>query len=846
MLRRFAGNACGGDRRGRAQHQSLVLFPVLAAASFTEPLRFEGLPSDGAPAHLQRKLLRRLEGSDAQLHIAALGPLPPSEPGATISMRDFVALCRQHFTFSQAAPAPMVTEMWAPIAEPLLRGFWPCDFAPLALRTPASMAHRLIPGLPSRKAVLDHLAVVADNAMPERPGEQQTTPAPDVSQSRHRYGDDTDKMPHGASQFDILHMIRAIRASASHRSLADLQQNVEEIVSFALPDQAPVVQSALSRGDLVVPSRWSLARARVHLDIASMLLARRRHRSPRHSVARYLVYDASPKNGLEIFAVKEMCVADHNLAEASWRHLPLSTLGSGHASAVDKVACIMHAIFLVSGPRESDMRRWARQVRWCLGDCGAELLAADTPDLISEFMQSRFGDEELSIGGLAGRGLLFPLAMRGAGWNHLIDLIVKETSLKHIPFFEEWLRKARILCNFLRVQAYREKLITLGKKAGADLAHLKGLQVFSASFATWRWGTLRHVCSSLSSAQQGLRGSWTPIAFRLKDSSLSATVSEVVGQDFFWEQTDALLRWSSDMEELRTWAMGCPCRESQCMEASLKRTVFHCPHNRKGCRAPEVSEKLQQTWGRMGGSLGPSLGDPVGDRGLECHHERRLQAEHRGGQVALRLGARAPLDRLGVPGEGRGSSSARDLPGTVLCVLGAGGTVSDAVWGSLGLWSLSQSVVPFSENPHCAIEAGGAKAVLQALPAWMSGLLRCSFGGPCRRGEGGGYESSGARFVPKKYRQRQPGGVTHRDLGDTRWPSRGFSGLHAVAAPTRCSEAARASNTGAARQLQQRREQDEQGGLALLRQSWRVQKAHGRLHRRLPDGRRVECRARRL
>ena len=48
-----------------------------------------------------------------------------------------------------------------------------------------------------------------------------------------------------------------------------------------------------------------------------------------------MVIDASPKSGMEVFAVKEMVIKDDNRPLAMWRHLLLVSLGHGRSGAMD-------------------------------------------------------------------------------------------------------------------------------------------------------------------------------------------------------------------------------------------------------------------------------------------------------------------------------------------------------------------------------------------------------------------------------------------------------------------------------------------------------------------------------
>jgi hypothetical protein len=164
-------------------------------------------------------------------------------------------------------------------------------------------------------------------------------------------------------------------------------------------------------------SRWTLARARIKVDCATILVARREHRRPRRSVWRYLTFDASPKKGQELFVAKQYVVYDGDTSGASWEYLPRSSIGHGFASVADKSYSLTHACFLVAGPGAFEMERWFRLVRWCSADSGAELPVVNSQNSIGPILAClRTGEAPPE---LVPPSFLMELARRGRGWNRL-------------------------------------------------------------------------------------------------------------------------------------------------------------------------------------------------------------------------------------------------------------------------------------------------------------------------------------------------------------------------------------------------------------------------------------------
>lgn len=513
---------------------------------------------------------------------------------------------RNKYSFQKRFFAPVSMRVWSSIGELIVLGQWPCDFARLGLRMPPAASYRLVPSLPRRELLVQHFQQISAQQAPGR-APQAKVVSDELVQHKVKYGrkggaqaDEQGAPQSGVVQFCAPHLIRALRATVGCKSKDDLRGHVDRALAFAMPARTEEMSEEMKKAHFEVPSRWTLLRAQIRLDVASVLMQRRTHREPCQSLSRYLAYDASPKQGLEVYAVKEMVLRDGDYAAATWRHLPLSSLGHRHAGAADKTVGVIHAMFLVSGPRSEDMRRWASQVRWCLTDSGAEMLAADMPDFIDAFLDHRLGEAPPQLpadpSAVAPCGFLFPVAMRGPGWNHLWDLVLKHVCMKHIPWFSGWMQQARAMCTFLRNTGLRERLAKAGEDKGVEADILQTLKQFSASFAKWRWGSLTVVCRAICNAEEAVIRSWDEKAFKLKDRSIAVSVAGSVGDPSFWARAACLHRWSGDLEAVRTWGQGCSCHEEACRAAAAKKQTFKCPQNRKSCRGAELSAKLSRTW----------------------------------------------------------------------------------------------------------------------------------------------------------------------------------------------------------------------------------------------------------
>ena len=102
------------------------------------------------------------------------------------------------------------------------------------------------------------------------------------------------------------------------------------------------------------------------------------------AIRRQLFYDASQQHYLELFVVREF-VHTGTAAGGLNRILPLTSLGVGHFTSVDKALALLHSISLESGRHRPSMQRYVDSARVQAIDGGAESWINDVPDLIDIF-----------------------------------------------------------------------------------------------------------------------------------------------------------------------------------------------------------------------------------------------------------------------------------------------------------------------------------------------------------------------------------------------------------------------------------------------------------------------------
>ena len=346
--------------------------------------------------------------------------------------------------------------------------------------------------------------------------------------------------------------------------------------------------------DVKLPSRWSLVRARVQLDVAAMLMHRDACRT--HGRAfRYLAFDASPQHGLEVFAAGERVVQRCQVGGGARpmvtvRRLPLTTLGVGRMGVADKLQALAHQTWLDYGPSVAGVRMANADVRQCLSDMGVEAQLVDCLDVLDSCAGPQ-RPVKRRIDETAGH--MFPLALGVPGSQHLIDSCMRG-SLEGMSWWPDWQRRAKIVCQWLQPRTRREFLASCLESAGGQAAGAPALVASLGKtcdrFADWRWQTLGKVCDGLTRMEDAVRLAVAPMTqaadLRSRDGPGAVAFLNTAKEDAFWEKAKMLRIAIRPMLDFAGWIKGCDCHEADLTEG---RSV-ECPW--KGCRAPSLGARL--------------------------------------------------------------------------------------------------------------------------------------------------------------------------------------------------------------------------------------------------------------
>ena len=226
-------------------------------------------------------------------------------------------------------------------------------------------------------------------------------------------------------------------------------------------------------------------------------------------------------------------------------------------------------------------------MRGFCSDFGVESGIADVPNVLPLFFEYlRKGPSGITTTPEPGTHL-FRRAVFVPGWNHLVDNVLKDMSVR-LSFWPTWVATLKAIVKIIRYKSNRVALKTwLAERGQAQQA--KCLDSFSAAFAHWRWGTLA-VCCKRVAELAFLRETWPTLAKQIfpnpQDKSTMDAVAAGFGDSVFWVRLRFMGKITQELETLRLWGAGCSCHQEQLLQGA--RVDCHL----KGRRLHEASARV--------------------------------------------------------------------------------------------------------------------------------------------------------------------------------------------------------------------------------------------------------------
>ena len=386
----------------------------------------------------------------------------------------------------------------------------------------------------------------------------------------------------GRVEIDPVRKIRAINVAQHLRQPALFQQVLEGCIDYLGMEEGNM---AIVHDYALDPSRATMDRALARADVVAMNLQRRQFQKWRQedAVRTINVYsDASPVVGAELQGM----ILDVNLKDGSMVRitLPGSTLAYGFCGTLSKSVALLHALWLVGGPRADDIRWLCSKIRSLTTDFGVEMHLLEAPDVIDAFIHFMGGAPLEKVASLVKNGLrMWPRALRIAGWSHSIGGIMK-TAAEAFTHWPSHLADERSLCKFYKNVTYRRHIVRVlaGRHPEADLPKI--LKSFTAGFAKWRYETECEVLRQLLPLRDLCESKMDPALFpKVQDQEELDRVFKACRRKEFWRWAQVVFpEVFQRLEHLRKWGMVCDhahCEELR--KASNYRKHIPCPRTAK-------------------------------------------------------------------------------------------------------------------------------------------------------------------------------------------------------------------------------------------------------------------------
>lgn len=342
VAEQLLASALTSGRRQTASPVGLMSFPIVAAAALADPvplpwpmnipLHTKAFGDSVTSVFADRSLYRRAPGEMLGLDAMCAGE----------TLGSVIGRWRDEHDLPPACALPIGYVMWALVAAVACRMGWPCDMVRVIRNE--RVPRRLLPSAPGRATELAFLDLLRDQACAGIVGcVTKSSPEGEIFGMRSKWGS-------GVCQFNPLHVVNVVGASAELKQLGRLSVSLKKHLKLAFPLHAEKLGELLLKRGFRVPSRFVLQRARIRLDVVAMLL-RRTGRS-RGVVSRSLSYDSSPQGGQELFASVDACILRGRSGEpvgGSRKSQVLTQLGHGHTGVVAKAMGLVHKVALEVG-----------------------------------------------------------------------------------------------------------------------------------------------------------------------------------------------------------------------------------------------------------------------------------------------------------------------------------------------------------------------------------------------------------------------------------------------------------------------------------------------------------------
>jgi len=383
-------------------------------------------------------------------------------------------------------------------------------------------------------------------------------------------------------------LIQCVCLSHAVHDSKNLSKVLQRAVTLALPPSlARVITACLLDGSIRVPSKATLSRSRIAVDVAFMSWHRmrsKRCRAEGGGAVRYIMMDSSPQghhnyeliqqtsvlycdlwraydlaqsmaiywqgrrpadNGMEDFR-DELHKIDELTGMIQVHALPVVVIGSGRGNVAAKFHSLVHAMLLES-PSLDVLCENLAEVQTFTSDQGVEFSIAGVrpidlarvfpwmPEAAPPILMDGDEDWEEPVANRLRVDLSGSVPV--AGLLHIIHN--SSSGLEAVmQTYTETVDKVGLVCNLLRKRDSKMRLLSTCFVDGVARHMRQGLEQFSSHVHSERWGTVARAATDLVAVEHSLRFGWDLNRYRGGGGGPDRVKLEVIDQainsDMFW------------------------------------------------------------------------------------------------------------------------------------------------------------------------------------------------------------------------------------------------------------------------------------------------------------------------
>jgi len=375
-------------------------------------------------------------------------------------------------------------------------------------------------------------------------------------------------------------LLKLLELKALLRPGASVRQALALAAELLGQDPKPV----LDPHAFSVPSRQTLMRASVKLDMGVMMWSRHQWRKGYHA-ASSLMADASEQHRHNYLCQRvDSAVVPDGLPTHQQRLLdirqsfsrailPLGVLGYGEANLANKLRLVLHAAKLLTGTPES-LSRWRHSVRGLCADQGVERFIADAPNVsdpsLVEDVLARHHAGQLQLHATEPDSFFLPNAVLVSGPLH-VAWNAFESAVKAAPEWEPYKEFLSNVLSFLGHHGLRDRFLRVCMP-DATPEQRQHFYSWKHHIVDWKWEYMEEalgrlsLCVDVFLSRLDIAKLKRPIGEHdgfvgIDLKSLPALEASKANQAMLSAETEMYSVFAHACGQAARWFTGCPCHD---------------------------------------------------------------------------------------------------------------------------------------------------------------------------------------------------------------------------------------------------------------------------------------------